>query len=268
MSRIWLIISCILINRAVFAAEKSTDATTQSKAMPSKEIKAADIKIPSPWAGKVELGYLEHSGNTSRATVNSKIAGSYTSGRHRTQASWKYYHLRRQVYSNKRQSTYTLQSDYKLGPKMYIYTGFKGVDSSYSAYYKDHTLSFGLGTQVTNTDRLLLELEAGPGYRYQKPNIDEIDDSDVVFPVIVKEPIFRGNVRTEWNILPNLQLYTDITLISGSSNTNITADFGLTNKMTDNVAFKISQSEEYYNKVPEGLKKHDGLFTVSVLVSY
>ncbi|MCV5225253.1 DUF481 domain-containing protein, partial [Escherichia coli] len=79
------------------------------------------------------------------------------------------------------------------GPKTYLYGSFKGVDSRYSAYFKDYTLSGGLGYQFSYTENFILEAEIGPGFRYPEPNLDEIDDDDIVFPNIVREGIFRGN---------------------------------------------------------------------------
>lgn len=64
---------------------------------------------------------------------------------------------------------------------MYIYGSFKGIDSKYSSYFHDYTISTGLGYQITNTDSLKVETELGPGYRYQEPNTDEIDDDDPIF---------------------------------------------------------------------------------------
>ncbi|MGR5541495.1 DUF481 domain-containing protein, partial [Vibrio campbellii] len=97
------------------------------------------ITIPSPWNSEVEFGYQAHSGNSDTQSLNSRLDIEYISGRHRTYGEWKYYLLYKDGDEDKRQSTYSLQSDYKLGPKTYLYGSFRGVDSKYSAYFKDYT---------------------------------------------------------------------------------------------------------------------------------
>ncbi len=161
---------------------------------------------------------------------------------------------------DKRSSTYSAQTDYKLGPKTYLYGSFKGVDSRYSAYFKDYTLSGGLGYQFAYTENFTLEAEIGPGFRYQEPNLDEIDDDDIVFPDIVQEGILRGNINTTWHALDNLSLSADITLVSGRSNTRVDSDLSVTNDITEDIALKLAHSRQYHDKVPEGLSKADSVF--------
>ena len=166
---------------------------------------------------------------------------------------------------DKRQSTYTAQSDYKLSPKTYLYGSFKGVDSRYSAYFKDYTLSGGLGYQFFNTDVFVLELELGPGFRYQEPNTDEIGDSDIVFEETVQEAIFRGKVNSSWQILKNLSLAADMTLVAGDSNLRVDTDINVTNNITEDIALKLAHTRQYHDRVPEGLKKADSIFSVNLL---
>nr|WP_269136999.1 DUF481 domain-containing protein [Vibrio cincinnatiensis] len=251
VSKVWLLSISLLTSYNVYAHEK-----TQTN---------KDIKAPSPWHSQVEFGYQSHSGNTDSQSLNGRIKGEYISGRHRTNGEWRFYKLDKNGKENKRQSSYTLQSDYKLGPKMYLYSSFRGTDSRYSAYFKDYTLSGGLGYQLTNTDTLLIEVEIGPGYRYQEPNLDEIGSSDVVFPNMVREPIYRSNLKTEWQILRNFRLSADATLVGGESNTRLDTDISVINNITEDIALKISQSRQYHNQVPEGLSKSDSVLAVSLV---
>ena len=228
----------------------------------------SDTELPSPLKTEVEFGYQSHTGNSDSRSLNARLNGEYTAGRHRTSGEWKYYSLYKDGEEDKRQSTYTAQSDYKLGPKTYLYGSFKGVDSRYSAYFKDYTVSSGLGYQFSNTEEFVLEVEVGPGFRYQKPNLDELDDDDIIFPEIVEEAIFRSNVKTSWQVLPNLQLKADITLVSGHSNLNFDTDLEVINNITDNIALKIAHSRQYHDKVPEGLSQEDSVMSISLLFTF
>jgi len=182
VSKLWLLSLGLLSSMYVYADEQGQNHS--------------DIELPSPWDTEVEFGYQAHTGNSDSRSLNSRLNAEYVEGRHRTSGEWKFYLLYKDGEEDKRQSTYSAQSDYKLTPKTYLYSSFRGVDSRYSAYYKDYTLSGGLGYQLSNTDKFLLEIELGPGFRYQEPNLDEIDDDDIIFPETVQEGIFRGNINT------------------------------------------------------------------------
>jgi len=251
VSRLWLISFSLMGSMLAYADDTGQNDT--------------DIELPSPWDTEVEFGYQAHTGNSDSQSLNSRLNAEYVEGRHRTSGEWKYYLLYKDGEEDKRQSTYTAQSDYKLGQKTYLYGSFKGVDSRYSAYFKDYTLSGGLGYQFSNTDKFVLELEVGPGFRYQEPNLDEIDDDDIIFPETVQEGIFRGNINTSWQALDNLAFSADVTVVSGVSNTRTDTDLSVTNNITEDIALKLTHSRQYHDKVPEGLKKADSIFSVNLL---
>ncbi len=219
----------------------------------------------TPLDTEVEFGYQAHTGNSDSQALNSRLSAEYIQGRHRTNGEWKFYMLYKDGEEDKRQSSYTMQSDYKLGPRTYLYGSFRGIDSRYSAYFRDYTLSSGLGYQVSNTKDFLLEVELGPGYRYQEPNLDELKDDDIIFPEIVEEGIFRGRINSSWQMLDNLSLNGDVTVVSGRSNMRIDSNVGVINDITDDIALKLAYSRQYHDKVPEGLHKADSIFSVNIL---
>lgn len=231
----------------------------------AEEQSQMDVEQFSPWSSEVELGYQSHTGNSDSRSLNSRLHAEYLSGRYRTNGEWKYYLLYKDGEEDKRQSTYSAQSDFKLSPKTYLYGSFKGIDSRYSAYFKDYTLSAGMGYQIANSEQLTLEVEFGPGFRYQKPNLDEIDDDDIIFPETVQEGIFRGHLNSTWHILDNLSLAADVTLVSGESNTRTDTELSVSNNITEDIALKLSHSRQYHDKVPEGLSKADSVFSVNLL---
>ena len=232
------------------------------------DIAPSDTEPTDPLSTEVEFGYQSHTGNSDSRSLNARLSAEYTEGRHRSTGEWKYYNLYKDGEEDKRQSTYTAQSDYKLSPKTYLYGSFKGVDSRYSAYFKDYTISTGLGYQFSNTETFVLEFEVGPGFRYQEPNLDEIDDDDIIFPEIVEEGIFRGNLNSSWQVLPNLSFNADMTLVSGRSNLRLDTDLEVVNDITENIALKIAHSRQYHDRVPTGLDKADSVLSVNLLFQF
>lgn len=236
-----------------------------SSVLHAEELTDTDIEPPSPWNTEVEFGYQAHSGNSDSKSLNSRLSGEYIQGRYRLNGEWKYYLLYKDGEEDKRQSTYNLQGDYKLGQKSYAYSSFNGYDSKYSAYFTDYTLSAGLGYQFTNTEKLVIEGELGPGFRYQEPNLDEIDDDDIIFPETVSEAIIRANLGVTWKPFKTLSLGTEFTAVTGSSNTRIDSEFSIVNEITEDIALKIVHNRQYHNKVPEGLHKTDSVMSINLL---
>ncbi|SEG63514.1 putative salt-induced outer membrane protein [Vibrio hangzhouensis] len=259
--------------REVFVSKKllvslallASPAIYAEEFLPSSD---SDDAPPSPLQTEVEFGYQAHSGNTDSQSLNARVAAEYTQGRHRTSGEWKYYQLYKNGDEDKNQQNYLLQTDYKLGPKAYLYGNYNGFSSLYSSYYEDHTVSGGLGYQIANTKTLLFEVEVGPGYRYQEPNVDEIDDKDIIFPNIVREAIVRGNINLLWKPLNNLTLGTKLTTTSGKSNTRFDTEVNVTNAITETIALKVAYDSQYHSKVPGTLSKRDSIFTVNLLFSF
>lgn len=247
---------CLVTAPAIFAEEFSPSNSEETSS------------IPKPLNSEVEFGYQAHSGNTDSQSLNARMAAEYIEGRHRTSGEWRYYQLYKDGEEDKNQHNYVVQSDYKLGPKSYLYGNYNGFSSLYNSYYEDHTVSVGFGYQLSNTELLLLEVEAGPGYRYQEPNLDEIDDDDIIFPNIVKEAIIRANLNIVWQPLKNLSLGGKFTVTAGHSNTRYDTELNATNAITEKIALKVVYSNQYHDKVPGDLSKNDTVFTVNLLFQF
>lgn len=227
---------------------------------------AEEKTLPSPWDNEIEFGYQSESGNNSSQSLHSRLELNYTSGQVRNSGELKYASKEDEGIEKKNQIVLELQSDYKISSDYYLYANLQGMDSKYTAYYKDFTFSSGLGYQLSNTKTLVIELEAGPGYRYQEPNLDELDDDDLIFPDVVEEAIFRGNVHLQWKMFDSLELEADMTVVTGHSNTRLDTEFSLINNLTEHTALKFSQSREMLDRVPPGLEKIDRVSSITLLI--
>ncbi|MCG7586080.1 DUF481 domain-containing protein [Photobacterium sp. OFAV2-7] len=228
-------------------------------------INAEEIEKAPPLVTEIEFGYQAYSGNSDSNSLNARIGAEYKRGRYRSKGELKYFMVYKDGVEDKRQSIIDAQTDYKIGAKNYTYGSYKRVDSKYSAYFKNCTLSAGLGYQFAYTKDFVFELEGGPGYRYQKPNTDKIGKKDIIFPETVEEMIVRGKVKTSWQVLPNLALSADVTVVSGKSNTQMDTDLSAINNISESIALKLSHNSQYYNRVPEGLSQRDSIFSANLL---
>ncbi len=244
-----LLLGCGLIFSIVASAEQAGDEATPEN---------------TPLASEVEFGYQSNSGNTNSQALNTRLSFQYTSGRQRHSGEFELHKQVKDGVEDKFQLIFEAQSDYKLGQAIYLYGVFKGVDTRHSAYFKDYTVSGGIGYQLANSDELLIELELGPGYRYQEPNLDEIE-GEIIFPNTVQEPILRGQINALWHLTASFSLATKMTLTSGESNSKLSSELGAINNITEDIALKVVYERQRHNRVPEGLSETDSSLSVNLL---
>lgn len=242
---------------------ESEDESDEQEVKPEKK-----KKEKSPWQPEIEFGYQSRKGNDDNQSLNVRVALTYISGKLRNSAEVKIYREDEDGEEEEREQSYELQSDYKLGPKTYLYGSFKGIDSKYSSYFRDYTASTGFGWQVTNTKKFKLEAEIGPGYRIQEPNTDEIDDDDPIFPDNVDEPIVRGNLTAHWQPLKTLSFEGQATLVAGDSNTRFDTEISMLNNITEDIALKISHNRQHLSRVPNNLEKTDSTLNINLLFRF
>ncbi|OEF25179.1 hypothetical protein A1QC_09575 [Vibrio rumoiensis 1S-45] len=242
---------------------ESSDSDSEAKKEEAKK-----KKEESPWKPEIEFGYQSRKGNDDNQSLNARVALSYIKGKMRNSGEVKIYREDDDGEEEEREQSYELQSDYKLGSKTYLYGSFKGIDSKYSSYYRDYTVSTGFGLQVSNTETFKLEVELGPGYRIQQPNTDEIDDDDPIFPEDVAESIIRGNLTSSWKPFKTLSFEMQATLVAGQSNTRLDTEISALNNITDDIALKLSHNRQHISKVPNDLKNTDSTFNINLLFRF
>lgn len=228
----------------------------------------ANADDPKPWQSEIELGFQALSGNSDSMTINSRLGINYTEGRYRHSSDAKFLLVEKDGEEDKRKSEFESQANYKFDPKRYVWGNVSFLDDKYGPYFKDFSVAMGLGYQAIWQEDLSLLLEIGPGYRYQTPNLDEIDDDDLILPYDVEEAILRGQAELSWQITKKALFEGRITAIAGASNTSFEARASVSTSLIDDLAIKLSTTQKYISEVPPGLKTLDSIFTVNLLYKF
>ncbi len=205
----------------------------------------------------IEFGYQSNSGNTESKALNFSLDFEYTSESLRNTGELSVSKAEEDNEEDKNQKLLKLQSDYKLSRKYYFYSNLYAKDTKYSSYFKDISVSPGLGYQWKDTKDLIIETEIGIGYRYQEPNFDEIDDDDLILPENVNEPIVRFNFLIDWFLNDSVNVNFESTITTGESNTRYDNNISIETKLNEKLSFKIKKEIDYLNRVPPGLKNKD-----------
>ncbi len=220
---------------------------------------------PSPLKTEIELGYQSLSGNSDSQSLNSRLGLTYVKNQFRNTAEAKYLLATKNEKEDKRKGQLELQSDMKINERTYVLGNASYTNDRYGPYFNDFTLATGLGYQLIRRETFQMEVEAGPGYRFQDPNFDEIDDDDIVVPETVQEIILRGSTKFTWKPTKAVEINTRITGIGGNSNSTLEGEVNLTSSITEHIAIKISNTQKYNTWVPDGLKKRDSTLTMTLL---
>lgn len=221
-----------------------------------------------PWESEIEFGFQRLTGNADSMALNTRLAINYTQGPYRHMSEARFLLIEKDGEEDKHKSEFESQVNYKFDPKRYVLGNINYVNDKYGPYFKDITFSTGVGYQAIWQEDLSLLLELGPGYRLQIPNLDEIDENDLVLPNDVREYIFRAQGSLEWQINDTAFFEGRITIISGASNTSFESRIALITDLIDKLAVKLSTAQKYISDVPPGLENRDSVFTVTVLYRF
>ncbi|SIO26438.1 YdiY family protein [Salinivibrio sp. ES.052] len=219
---------------------------------------------PSPWESDLSLGLQRLSGNADSQTINGEVTGQYDAQQTRYQASVSLLQVEKDGEEDKRKTEVETQANRSISAQSYTLLNATYVADRYGPYYDDFMLATGVGHQWWQSDTLNLSTEVGPGYRYQRPNLDEIDNDDLIMPYSVREPVIRAQAKGQWNIINTVSLEGRSIVISGESNTSVEGSVTLASTITEKLAIKITSKHNYMTDVPPGLKHHDSVFTVGV----
>lgn len=222
-------------------------------------------RIPPPWSSELELGYHSLGGNSDSESLNTRVGLTYVKNQYRQTAEAKYLLAEKDGEEDKRKGQVELQSDMKINERTYVLGNINFIDDRYGPYFTDFTLSTGLGYQLLRLETFQMEVEAGPGYRHQEPNIDEIDDDDIIVPETVDELILRGSTKLTWKPSKTVELNARIIGIAGNSNSTLETELNLTSSISEHIAIKFSNTQKLNSWVPEGLEKRDSIMTINLL---
>ncbi len=222
-------------------------------------------QIPSPWSSELELGYQSLGGNSDSESLNTRVGLTYVKNQYRQTAEAKYLLAEKDGEEDKRKGQVELQTDMKINERTYVLGNANYVDDRYGPYFIDLTLATGLGYQLLRLETFQMEVEAGPGYRHQEPNADEIDDDDIIVPETVDELILRGSAKFTWKPSKTVEFNARFTGIAGNSNSTLETEIDLTSSITEHIAIKFSNTQKLNSWVPSGLEKRDSTMTINLL---
>ncbi len=214
---------------------------------------AANKPEKSPWKSEMELGIIRVTGNTQTQTLDTKGDVIYEVGK------W-HHHGHIEGYgqqttdnstgqSNNTAERYELsgQSDYKFDQYNYTFGLVKLQKDRFSGFEYENTASLGYGRKVIKQPAMELDLEAGPGVQFFKPNNS----------AATNEALLRLAGKYWWAITEHSKFTQNLSVDIGGRFTTTKSVTGVRASISDKLALKFTYTLRNKSSVPVGTKKTD-----------
>ncbi len=220
----------------------------------------------SPWSGSGELGYLQTTGNSETESINARAGFKYENdcllGEVHLTALYSSEETevdgRTEDRTSAEKYTAMAKTGYKFSDLDYVFLNADYEDDRFSGYEYRSNVAAGYGRKLVHTDTVNLNIEAGPGYRYDKPENGER----------VKETLFRGYVLFKYVFSPGVSFQQEVTVLADSKNTATKSVTALKSKIKGALSMKVSYKVEHDSHVPADTDKTDTETAVTLVYDF
>lgn len=232
----------------------------------------AEEEAPSNWTASIELGLLFTSGNTEKENIKGKLDAIHDLPTWRNTYNLEAFSSHDKEKTTAERYRASAKSDYKLlQNNEYLFGRLAGVDDRFSGYSYELTGSIGYGFRVWerslpySSDKALLELEAGPGYRFAKLRADQIenDGDDTEEAGIIRLAgrfLYPLNSGTRFD-----QSLSTENSVLGDNNLIIESESALVTNLVQSLAMKLALNMRYLREPPSGKKSTDTETSVTLI---
>lgn len=208
--------------------------------------------------GEGEFGATISSGNTENQNIIAKLKLSKKTGLWKNEIGLEAINSTDTDVTTGERYLLTAKTARDFNERYYGFGSFRYDKDRFSGYDYQSTLAGGLGFHAIKTDKVTLDLEAGPGYRFSETDLG-VEENEAV----LRAGLFYKNKLTD-----NTHFLQNLTLEAGSNNTYIESETGLKVKMNDKVALKASITVKNNSDVPAGTEKTDTLTGVTLTYGF
>jgi putative salt-induced outer membrane protein len=238
----------VIVKYAKKASPESADTVTKvvsdwtSDTAAKHRAKLEQAGVFQLWTGRFELGGYITTGNTH--TKGLTAVGDIK----REGLNWRQkFHLQVDYQEADRLATrehylFDYEPNYKLNDRAYIYGQAQYESDRFLGYFDRYSASAGLGYSAIKSQRVKLDLEVGPAYRYTHFTDDTLEDGVAG----------RGSLDFAWKLTPALSLTQNASGYIERYNSTVTSTSALTAKLIGPLAASLSYNVQYESRPPLG----------------
>ena len=209
---------------------------------------------PSPWSGRVSLGYLATSGNTENSNLNSNFEIGYATGR------WEHlfdaYAIKASENSVNTAEAYGAgwKSEWNLSESSFLFGKLSYRSDRFSGFPTQFSQTIGYGRRFIDTARHTLNAEAGIGAR-QSERADGVDENN---------GILDAALHYKWSFSETANFTQDLGLEYGANNTYLESVSAVTARLIGQLALVASYTIKNNSDVPVGSEKTDTFSAITL----
>jgi putative salt-induced outer membrane protein len=235
---------------------------------------ADDAPPPPPqgvWVGKGQLGFLASQGNTDASSANAAIdmALLVDPWEHKLHLEGLYGKSSGIVAAERWGAGW--QSNYTISSDLFAFGGLRYQHDLFSGFQYQASETAGVGYKLLNTGDTKLSVQAGVGYREERPEeLTKLDTGQEIRTLQSRnnDAIFTAGLDYSQVLTKTTTLSNKLLVESGSDDTLITNALALTVKISTRLALSLGYSLQDNTKPPAGLKKIDSVETANLVFAF
>ncbi|MBC2714879.1 MAG: DUF481 domain-containing protein [Desulfobacteraceae bacterium] len=221
----------------------------------------------TPWSGEGEVGYFLTTGNTETSSLNAKLSINYETSHWFNEAKFIAINNSEKIENDDGSTkdktsaeayTFTDKAGYKFNENDYIYIAGAYEKDRFNGYDYQSMVSAGYGRRLFKNDKIMLKVEIGPGYRYDKLDSGEKND----------EATLRGFGKFEWNLTETSMFEEELNVVYSSELTRTISVSSIKAQIVGALAMKLSYTFDHSSKVPAGTEKTDTITALTLVYSF
>jgi putative salt-induced outer membrane protein len=214
---------------------------------------------PEGFSGEAALGFVSTGGNTETQNLNAGAKVGYESDHWRHEGKAETVLASDQDGATAERYFVTGKSDRKLGERAYVFGTASWEKDLFSGYEYRITEALGLGYRLVATDKVTLDLEAGPGARQSRVERSGTTDN---------EGMARVALNGEWKATDTATLSEEATSEIGNDATVTRSVTALKTKVTGKLAAKVQFTAKNTSDTPPGVESTDYETAVALVYAF
>lgn len=207
------------------------------------------------WEMSAELGILLTSGNTESSSFIAKLDASHEYQKWRFKYNFHALYKKDEVYVEEQQAEvlkttaeqyiFTAQSDYEVTETDAVFGFISHTDDRFASYVEYSTVVAGYSFRAVNQERMVLDLNVGPGYAKGLTSEGESEQGMII----------RGSAAFNWKITDYARFMQNVSIETAGFNTRTIAESAFTTQISGSMQMKVGFKATHDTQVEADLEK-------------
>ncbi|MEZ5708634.1 MAG: DUF481 domain-containing protein [Blastomonas sp.] len=210
------------------------------------------------WSGEGQLGGSFASGNSDTIGASAALTLQRDGAKWEQNVAAQFDFQRSNGATTTENLRITLEPHYKFSKRLFAYGLAQYERDRFQGFSARYGASGGLGYRVIDSEKLVMNVKAGPAWRMTEFVGGRTDNYLAGL----------ASMDLSWTIADNLTLSQNASAISDQSNTSVNATTALSAKVTGDLSARLSYSVNYESNPPGNLKSFDTISRATLVYGF